>query len=544
MQKMEKLLRFFNTIKYLKSSQIYGRIWFHLYRPIPDLSKEPERQKPERWIPSILKPQAVVSDNKFNFLNHIGELNNSEDWNNPEYDKLWLYNLHYFDCLQSEKLDEKVSYYQTLIKRWVTENSSGKGNGWEPYPLSLRLVNWIKWLMLGNYPPDMMLHSMAVQARYLAKRCEYHLLGNHLFVNGKALLFAGLFFTGKEADEWFAKGQKIINREITEQILEDGGNFERSPMYHAIFLEDVLDIINILMTFKQSIPEKYKKLIIKMLDWLEGMSHPDGDVSFFNDSAIGISSSLENLKDYAARLGFEPKVKVKKRVTVFKDSGYIRVDNDNLAAILDLAPVGPDYIPGHAHADSLSFELSLFGRRCFVNSGTSLYGVSSERVRQRGTAAHNTLVVDDQNSSEVWSGFRVARRARIRGVEVEETDNEISIYGEHTGYMRLSGSPVHKRKWQFSNDKLIITDHITSKQRHKAAVYFHFHPDWDVYMNDETVIIKNGKHIIRLVFEGKGNIELLDSSYHPEFGLSLPSKKIVYHRKEKYAGIIKTTISW
>ena len=146
MQALGKLLRFFNTIKYLKPSQIYGRIWFHLYRPTPVLSKEPERRKPEEWIAPILKSQSFVSDNKFNFLNHIGKLNSSEDWNNPKYDKLWLYNLHYFDYIQSKNADEESSNYHNLINRWIIENQPGQGNGWEPYPLSLRLVNWIKWL--------------------------------------------------------------------------------------------------------------------------------------------------------------------------------------------------------------------------------------------------------------------------------------------------------------------------------------------------------------------------------------------------------------
>jgi uncharacterized heparinase superfamily protein len=35
-----------------------------------------------------------------------------------------------------------------------------------------------------------------------------------------------------------------LRSELPEQVLADGGNFERSPMYHAIFLEDVLDLIN------------------------------------------------------------------------------------------------------------------------------------------------------------------------------------------------------------------------------------------------------------------------------------------------------------
>jgi len=58
------------------------------------------------------------------------------------------------------------------------------------------VVNWIKWHLSGNCLPDEALHSLAVQTRYLFKKLEFHLLGNHLFANAKALIFSGLFFSG------------------------------------------------------------------------------------------------------------------------------------------------------------------------------------------------------------------------------------------------------------------------------------------------------------------------------------------------------------
>ena len=69
--------------------------------------------------------------------------------------------------------------------------------------------------------------------------------------------------------------------------------------------------------------------------------------------------------------------------------------------------MGPDYIPGHAHADTLSFELSIGAQRVFVNSGTSEYGLSPKRLNQRKTAAHNTVEVDGKDSSQVWSGLEL-----------------------------------------------------------------------------------------------------------------------------------------
>ena len=73
----------------------------------------------------------------------------------------------------------------------------------------------------------------------------------------KALIFAGLFFEGPDADRWVGLGLKILSKELNEQILEDGGHFELSPMYHSIILEDLLDIINILTVYSLSKNSKY-----------------------------------------------------------------------------------------------------------------------------------------------------------------------------------------------------------------------------------------------------------------------------------------------
>ena len=87
------------------------------------------------------------------------------------------------------------------------------------------------------------LKSLYEQALWLEKNIEYHLLANHYFKNGKALIFAGMYIAGQDAERWLKKGRQIIASELEEQILPDGGHFERSPMYHAMILEDCLDIL-------------------------------------------------------------------------------------------------------------------------------------------------------------------------------------------------------------------------------------------------------------------------------------------------------------
>jgi uncharacterized heparinase superfamily protein len=523
---LRKVLLFFNTVKYLKLSQILARFERKFVRLEPDLSSAPGISIPTNKLQSIIRCHPkMLNESKFRFLNVTFNVKTAEDWNSFNQDKLWLYNLHYFNDLNSIGVDQRVNWHRSLIQRWVDENPPGFGNGWEAYPSSLRIVNWIKWSLSGNSFEQEWLDSLAVQVRYLSNNLETHLLGNHLFSNAKALVFAGLFFKGKEADNWYQTGLNVVEKELPEQVLADGGNFELSPMYHAIFLEDLLDLVNLHQSYNKRLTTDIQSTILSMFDWLRAMCHPDGDISFFNDSAIGIAPSLRELLDYGERLNITCANENTRAVIRLKDSGYIRVLKKNLVSIIDVASIRPDYIPGHGHADVLSFELSLFGERVIINSGTSCYGDCKERFSQRSTVAHNTVVIDSENSSEVWGNFRVARRAKPFNLTVDELDEKVDISCSHDGYKRLKGSPTHLRNWVITSNDFEVKDIIFGGFQH-AETRFHFHPNVEVNL-DETnkkgmIFLGNGNEVY---FEVKsGYASILDSTFHPEFGLSLNNK--------------------
>jgi hypothetical protein len=275
------------------------------------------------------------------------------------------------------------------------------------------------------------------------------------------------------------------------------------------------------------------------------MCHPDGEVSAFNDSAAGIAPAPLELDEYAIRLGFPIRVEPARGLTVLEASGYIRVGLSDAVALLDVAPVGPDYLPGHAHADTLSFELSLFGQRVFVNSGTGCYGTSAQRQKQRGTKAHNTVVVDGENSSEVWSGFRVARRARPFGLKIS-SGIEIEVRCAHDGYRRLRGNPVHLRQWTFGEGSLFVRDHVTGGDA-RAEARFHLHPSVRIEqgpVNTQTssfveLRLRDGQRL-RLEISG-GELRTEEAIWHPEFGLNEPTTCLVAAFS---AAELRTRIIW
>lgn len=522
--RFKTLARYWNTLRYLRHEQIVGRVAFRLARPRPDLAPAPELRTPtgENWTPPAPRRQSMVGPNSFDFLNVQADLTT---WNDGNRAKLWLYNLHYFDDLNAQGADERRNWHEALIARWIVENPAAGGNGWEPYPTSLRIVNWIKYALSGSELSPAALSSLAIQTRWLVQRIEWHLLGNHLFSNGKALLFAGRFFSGPEADAWTRLGRAIIDRELPEQICTDGGHFERSTMYHALAFEDVLDLANLAVTFgDHDLHRRASSHIAPMRAWLASMSHPDGEIGLFNDAAFGIAPTRHALEAYADRLGFAP-------ITVplsLPQSGYERVEIGTLLTLLDVAPIGPDYLPAHGHADAFSFEMSLFGQRVLVNSGTSVYAAGPERSRQRGTAAHNTVVIDGEDSSEVWGSFRVARRARIHDLHRADgllPEPSTSISARHDGYHRLPGRPTHSRSWHCSATSLVVEDTIVGQYR-SAVAHLHFHPAVAVSQadNELSIVLPEGQ-VVRLSVEG-GSVELSASTWHPEFGTSVPSQKL------------------
>jgi uncharacterized heparinase superfamily protein len=573
---LAKALRLWHTVRWLKPVQVYGRVWFRVARPKPDVRAAPRvRAAGGPWAEPARREASLVSATQLRFLGEERDLD-AHGWDDKALAKLWRYNQHYFDDLCAFGATERAAWHRALIARWMRECPPGKGTAWEPYPTSLRIVNWIKWLRAGNEPVEGMLDSLAAQVRFLGKRLEWHLLGNHLFVNAKALVIAGLYFEGEEADAWRERGWRILRAEIPEQILSDGGQFERSPMYHALAVEDMLDLLNAMQAHPDVCAAADERRVTErigaMRAFLSAVCHPDGEVAFFNDSAQGVAPTRAELEGYAVRLGLPVQVErglpvqdrggasgscgLPVQVVGLQPSGFVRMDvpSHGMAAIMDVGPVGPDYLPGHAHADTLSFELSVGGQRVLVNSGVSQYGLGCERLRQRGTAAHNTVTLDGTDSSEVWGGFRVARRALASLLRADACDERAAgelgrvgavVEAQHDGFLRLAHGGMHRRTWrlhelsglpvQFAADaglpvqaRLGLTVQDWLESRGVVESHWHFAPGIELEVLDGGRILAAMGLGFRFRFAAEGAVwRVARSTYHPRFGVSVPNWKAI-----------------
>jgi uncharacterized heparinase superfamily protein len=540
---IRKISLYFHTIRYLKFRQIYFRLFYFIYRPLKPKVVQVHFELPKALCGFIKSPQIWVSNNAFCFLNQKRELTFPDGWKN-QVSKLWLYNLHYFEFIlnTSQTQDRQLE----IIERWISDNPYGQGIGWDSYPTSLRIINWVKWNLEHKKFIKKHLDSLFEQGHHLQRKLEYHLGGNHLFVNGIALLILGIA-VGKK--KWELQGVQIVKTEVAEQILDDGGHFELSPMYHGLVLRDLLDLLNILIGYgRESLVDDLKlgHRICRMLTYYENLSHPDGEVAFFNDSVSGIAPSFFQLKDYARVLGISP-LHIDTAGKLFKESGYFVYRNSKINLIVDAGNIGPDYIPGHAHADTLSFELSLYGKRLFVNRGISTYEVNTTREDERSTASHNTCEIDGVSSSEVWSSFRVARRARSESTWLE-SDSGGRLACSHNGYIRLEYPVEHQREFIISGDDISILDTFCGQGSHHFAIRFFLHPEVSIVEGARGFKLLSDNRSAEIFFKrrgiGKLNSQIIPSTFNYQFGHSIVNKGIIVTVSDRVPLTIETNIQF
>jgi uncharacterized heparinase superfamily protein len=521
---MGNLGRLARTLRHLRPIQIGNRLWRRLPRGQHAGGATPSLRQPRSaWVEGVRRRPQLLAADRIELLSLQASIASAAVWRDGGKSKLWLYQLHYFDDLNAAGAGDRRHWHRALITRWIDENPPGSAVAWDPYPISLRVVNWIKWQLGGAGGLTARdLASLAAQVRYLLPRLEHHLLGNHLLENYKALFAAGCFFEGPEAEKWRARGLAGLRTELGDQVLPEGAHNELAPMYHAILTEGVLDTLNLHRVFGFDIPDWLADVAGRMVAWGSSITHPDGQWPQFNDTELGSAASAGELSAYFARLGFTP------RTGSGAPCSFERREFGDWVLLADLADLGPDHNPGHGHADNLTYELSMGGRRVIVDTGISTYEVNDTRARERSTAAHNTVVVDGQDSSEVWESFRVGRRAHTRRLEPEGAAGA-SMAAEHDGYRHLPGAPIHRREWRWQARRLEIHDRLRTRGSHQIVAHVHLHPDYNPAVSADggcAVLDQEGRVIARVFAEGWTRMTVSDYEYAPAFGRRIAGRCI------------------
>lgn len=527
------LTRLYHTIRWLRREQIVGQVRVRWQRRFGAAARDATLAGPLRLrgepIASIPPPcgaateLAGIPDGRFGFIGHCAEIGFPPDFSAPGPSKLWAYHLHYFDYLH--ELPFEVG--RRLVEHWMATHPQRRGAvGWEPYPTSLRLLNWCghffhvhraRTLASGELAARLW-QSIWQQADWLSRRLETHLLGNHLLENIAALCFVGTTFDGADAAGWRASGLRLLKRELAEQVLADGMHFERSPMYHArtVYLLALLASLG-----DRDLRTAVAAPLARAHEVLHKLCHPDGQIALLNDSALDVYTLRVSLFN-GVRSGAEVREQgLRAGLFALPDAGYYGDRTESADYIVcDAGPIGPDYLPGHAHGDMLSFELSLDGRRIVTDSGLHGYGGSPLRSWCRSTAAHNTVEVNDRDQCEFWADFRVARRGRVSAVRWEERSDGFVLSASHDGYRRLPCEVVHRRRFRwYRSGALMARDEVRGVAPFDAVSRLHLHPACVVErVGDATLRVTREDTVAWIGFAGDGRLALERTNWCPRFG--------------------------
>ncbi|TMM29145.1 hypothetical protein FDT66_12210 [Polaribacter aestuariivivens] len=507
-----KISTLYNTIKYLKPIQIYYRLYYFIRNRFFKKKYNKKLENNELslvWEDFLLTPNSYLGENEFFFLNITKKFGESIDWNYSEFGKLWTFNLNYFDFLNQKEI--KTEEGLRLIKDYL-KNDQYLKDGKAAYPISLRGINWIKFLSNRKILNHEINQGLYNHYQILLNNIEYHLLGNHLLENGFSLLFGAYYF---KDDTLYKPAFKILKSELKEQTLKDGGHFELSPMYHQTMLFRVLDCIKLirLNNWKQdNLLQFLESIACRMLSWIKEVTFKNGDIPMVNDSAFDIAPSTKELVLYGEELNL-----IIENVKLL-DSGYRMFKKNNFELFVDVGNVGASYQPAHVHSDTFNFVLYVNQNPIFIDTGLSTYEKNELRQLERSTAAHNTVQIEDIEQTQVWGGFRVAKRAEVTSLK----ENKNSIKATHNGYKALN--LTHSRKFTVSENNINIEDVITSEKPFKKVAHFHLHPAIsNVTIRKSKVLL--GDYNIEVFFEGK-NISIEKGNYRFAKGFNKASTAI------------------
>lgn len=459
------------------------------------------------------------------------------------------------------------------LESWLAQCPFGRGMNWRsPLELGIRLINWV-WMMdlirdSGLFAGE--LRRRVLHAAYLhlweitRKYSRASSANNHLVGEAAGVFIASSYFREfPNASRWREESAEILARELFAQTYSDGCTREQALGYHLFVSQFFLVAALVGRSTGRDFSATYWERLEKMFDFLAAMIEGGSTPPMFGDcddgyvldlgarearawlAAAAIVFGRGDFKAAApvfeeparwllgrtARVRFDqlaPGAPGSMVSRAFPESGHYllqcgaRGAADAISIIFDCGELGFGSIAAHGHADALSFTLRAFGRDVFVDPGTYDYFTYPQwRGYFRSTRAHNTLVVDGRDQSEMLGAFLWGGRARAKCLVWEPTARGAKVSGEHDGYLRLPEPVLHRRTLELdgSSRTLTISDQVLARGRHEIAIYFHMAEGCKLLsVGENTCHILAGNGAVALQLDPGLRVETYSGSENPIAG--------------------------
>jgi uncharacterized heparinase superfamily protein len=455
----------------LSRSLLYGSAPYHLSL----LGRAPAAlalRLDQPWPGDAARGAALLAGN-FSFAGETAQ-SAMPPWTAPMSPQ-WLANLHGFSWLADLAATGDAKATQAArhwAADWLTRCDAWDAVAWRADVTGDRLFAWIEHMdLLAGGADDgvarrRLVASLARQARHLARVAGSEAVGVKRLAALRGLVAAVAALGGeRRLDRVLAR----LEREITAQILPDGGHAARSPATQLAALRYLVDARAALRARQVAVPAALQSAIDRTAPMLRFFRHGDGTLALFNGADEGDSALIDRVLARADAKGRPP--------PSAPYAGFQRAQAGRTLVLVDTGvPARPGF-DGDAHAGTLSLEVSHGRERLVVNCGGYQRSSVDWRNVARATAAHSTLIVADTNSSELDAHGGLGRRPTHVPCERIEDGGSHWVSASHDGYQTVFGL-THARQLFIAADgeDLRGEDRLVGPAGRSFVIRFHLHP--------------------------------------------------------------------
>jgi hypothetical protein len=411
-----------------------------------------------------------------------------EEWKIEWYKFYYGLDLAYAFSITGE--ERYRSTWQRLVQSWITQMPVGCDSS---DVAARRIQNWIyAWNIFSRttiFEPDFegqLISFLGAQVAHLRNNLTAE--RNHRTLELYALFIAALALPELNQHNLLDFAVAELHRNLLTDVRSDGVHREQSTHYHMTALRSFLGARENARRFALQFPDSYDERLEKACEFLLHVQRPDGFIPALSDADTGNYTDLLELAAqifdrgdflYAATAGLLGG-KPAETCASFTEGGYFIQRSgwgdettgfrDEKYLIFDCGPLGDG---GHGHYDLLNIEIAANGRPLIVDPGRFTYTEDRAQWRRwfKGTAAHNTVCVDDLDQTSY-------RRGRPKGAIAE---GRLLERLTAPGFEMLCGevrSPVydaiHTRHIFFiGGEYWFIIDSLRGLTPHKYDLRFH-----------------------------------------------------------------------
>jgi len=478
----------------------------------------------------------------------------------------------------SEAVDE--------LSSWIKNNPPYKGINWaSPLEIALRLISW-SWVFefikgSKGFSKDFekeFLRSVYAQADFIKRNMSgYSSANNHLIGEACGLIVAGLAFNGfRDSAGWVNTGKRILCREMAKQVHEDGVIKEQTFHYQGFVMELILLAFAVMAKNKMTVSENASSRFLNMCEFTKNVMDKNGCMPSVGDADDGRAARLsgdegisvfpwllagacilfgrgdfkaqagafreehfwlfgmDGFKKYRALKAWDAGLGSR----LFAKGGYAVLRNhsengNEKVLLMDCGELGYLSTAAHGHADLMSVTLSSYGVELLIDPGTYLYHRGRAwRDYFRGTSAHNTIVINNENQAEIKGPFMWGKRP-VPSIEKWESaagiDCVIASYRKNGAF--------HRRAVYFDKEQEVwlIRDFLRVKRNSLIEQYFHLAPGSSVRKTASGIAqVENKGVFLYMYIDGrffteikKGEVSPISGWSSPWFGMKAESPVIV-----------------